>query len=45
MESKLKKKKLTTFKKVVNGSNLEDTLHIFMQDTNFRLPIWVDDEF
>lgn len=38
-------KVLTTFKEIVNRSNLEDTLHIFVQDTNFRLSIGVDDKF
>lgn len=37
--------KLTTFKKVVNRSDLQDTLHIFMQNANFRLSIRVDDKF
>lgn len=36
--------KLTTFKKVVNRSDLQDALHVFMQDANFRLPIRVDDK-
>lgn len=37
--------KLTTFKEVVNRSDLQDTLHIFVQDANLRLSIRVDDKF
>lgn len=36
---------LTTVKKVVNRSNLQDSLHVFMQDANFWLPIWINDKF
>lgn len=36
---------LTTFKKVVNRSDLQDPLHVFMQYANFRLPVRVDDKF
>lgn len=35
----------TTFKKVVNRSDLQDALHVFMQNANFRLSIRVDDKF
>lgn len=37
--------KPTTFKKVVNRSDLQDTLHILMQNANFRLSIRIDDKF
>lgn len=42
---KLTNQELTTIKKVVNRSDLQDTLHIFMQDANFRLSIGIDHKF
>lgn len=36
---------LTAIKEVVNRSDLQDTLHIFMQDANFRLSIGIDHKF
>lgn len=35
---------LTTFKEVVHRADLEDTLHVLVQDADLRLPIGVDDK-
>lgn len=40
----MRKVKLTTFKKIINRANLEDTLHVFVQDADLRLPIGINDK-
>lgn len=39
------KVKLTTFKEVINRADLEDTLHVLVQDADLRFPIGVNDKF
>lgn len=38
------KVKLTTFKEIIHGADLEDTLHILVQDADLRFPIGVNDK-
>lgn len=36
--------KLTTFKEIINRADLEDTLHVLVQDADLGLPIRVNDK-
>jgi hypothetical protein len=38
------KAKLTTFKEIINGADLEDTLHVLVQDADLRFPIGINDK-
>lgn len=36
--------KLTTFKEIINRADLEDALHVLVQDADLRFPIGVNDK-
>lgn len=38
------KVKLTTFKEIINGADLENTLHVLVQDADLGFPIGVNDK-
>lgn len=38
------KTKLTTFKEIINGADLENTLHVLVQDADLRFPVGVYDK-
>lgn len=40
-----RKVKLTTFKEIINRADLENTLHVLVQDADLGFPIGVNDKF
>lgn len=40
----MRKVKLTTFKEIINRADLEDALHVLVQDADLGLPVGVNDK-
>lgn len=40
----MQKVKLTTFKEIINRADLENTLHVLVQDADLGFPIGVNDK-
>lgn len=43
--TEMRKVKLTTFKEIINRADLEDTLHVLVQDADLGFPVGVNDKF